>query len=114
MNKRSHDRVAVGLTCHVSIAKRHRRRLTGETKDISRTGVAINLHGRQSLAEIPKVGDVLTLDVELPPSALFGKKCLSCKARIVRKALVADGSALIAFRIEGLRVIDVAVPSPVN
>ena len=53
------------------------------TENISRNGVLM-LCAEGCAGEQPRVGEVVTVEIELPENPVFGRKCIHCQATVVR------------------------------
>ena len=54
------------------------------TENISRSGILIAWHGRDVVHPLPSVGQLLTIDIELPEHHGFGQKCIHCQGTVLR------------------------------
>jgi hypothetical protein len=73
----------VKLKCHVAPMKMWPQGISGVTENISRNGVLM-LCANGSLGEQPRVGEAVTVEIELPENPVFGRKCIHCQATVVR------------------------------
>src|ERR1700704_6013280 len=97
MNRRENPRMDVKLKCHVEPTKAGPRGLSGVTENISRNGVLmLCLTDR---AEHPRLGETVTVEIELPENPVFGRKCIHCQATVVRIAGEGDEPFRVAFNI---------------
>jgi len=81
MNRRGSTRVAVRLVCHVIWLE------GGEptamlTENISRDGML--LRWEDSSARLPRVGEMLIIEVELPEQEGFERRCIRCQTTVAR------------------------------
>jgi hypothetical protein len=53
------------------------------TENMSRNGLLLRWES-SALAPLPRVGDLLTIEVELPAHHGFEQKCIHCQATVVR------------------------------
>lgn len=83
MERRGRQRFRIELPCYVVGRESRAHKPVGRTSDISRSGVLIVWDKYDSLTEIPSLGAVLKLDLELPPNS-FGRRYLHCRGRVVR------------------------------
>ena len=88
------------------------------TENISRSGLLVAWRGEGSALPLPSLGQILTVEVELPANHGFGQKCIHCQgtvARIVphaecpRVALRVNYMDFRAFH-DRLRVLDAMEP----
>ena len=54
------------------------------TENISRSGLLIAWRGAEADLPLPMVGQIITIDVELPADHAFGQKCIHCQGAITR------------------------------
>ena len=54
------------------------------TENISRSGVLIAWRGDGAALPLPSLGQILTVEVELPANHGFGQKCIHCQGTVVR------------------------------
>ena len=102
MNRRESPRMDVKLKCHVAPKKTWPQGLSGVTENISRNGVLM-LCGDSSAGEQPRVGEVVTVEIELPENPVFGRKCIHCQATVVRVSRE-DGQAFqVAFSVNQMK-----------
>jgi len=102
MDRRLDARVDIRLPCHVSLLRSKSRRFVGVTENISRSGILLFWNAR-AVSDLPKPGDVLTLEVELPASHSFGRKCIHCQVTAVRISQQNTGGPLVAFQINQMQ-----------
>ena len=81
MIARVHPRVHVKLQCRVSLARRGYPAAEAVTENISRNGVLVRWTG----AGMPvRMGDLLTVDIDLPANQAFGPRSMRCRGKVVR------------------------------
>lgn len=90
--------VEVKLRCYAGSAKMRPPRYVGVTENISRVGILI-LWDRE-LADPPRVGELVTVDLELPVNHTFGRKCMHCEATAMRISTAENGPARVALNID--------------
>lgn len=54
------------------------------TENISRSGLLVAWRGEGSALPLPSVGQIITIEVELPVHHGFGQKCIHCQGTVVR------------------------------
>jgi hypothetical protein len=70
-----------------------------QTENISRGGVLISWRGESAAAPLPAIGQMLTVEIELPASHDFGRKCIHCEG-LVARITGADGEwPCVALRV---------------
>lgn len=99
MDRRVSARLEVRLPCHVEFPQTRARVYVGLTENISRNGVLVQWSGVEGAARLPRPGQLLSADIELPANHAFGRKCLHCQVTVVRVSRTEEGTALVAFQI---------------
>ena len=61
------------------------------TQNISRSGLLMQWRGTVGVLPLPILGQILTVEVELPANHGFGKKCIHCQGSVIR--VVPDSEA---------------------
>ncbi len=102
MNRRESPRMDVKLKCHVAPKKTWPQGLSGVTENISRNGVLM-LCGEGSVGEQPRVGEVVTVEIELPENPVFGRKCIHCQATVVRVSREDGQPFQVAFSVNQMK-----------
>jgi len=82
-------------------------RYVGVTENISRGGVLV-LWDRQK-ADLPQVGELLTVDLELPANHTFGRKSMHCETTAMRISTTDDGPARVALNTDRMEFRDWAL-----
>jgi hypothetical protein len=54
------------------------------TENISRSGLLVAWKGEGTALPTPSVGQILTIEVELPANHGFGQKCIHCQGSVTR------------------------------
>jgi hypothetical protein len=80
LEQRRFPRLAVQASCRLGGGGAC---LDGVTENISRSGVLIRL-ASNGAHTLPGVGEVIGVDIDLPPNPTFGQKCLRCRGVVVR------------------------------
>ncbi len=83
MNRRENPRMEIELRCHVT-APLLGQRGAMRTENLSRSGVLIAWADEGGATPPPAVGQVLTVEIELPASHGFGPKCIHCQGTVAR------------------------------
>ncbi len=82
INQRQSPRIDIRLQCRISSPGM--RGSNGMlTENISRSGILVAWNAGPE-AEPPEVGQLLTVEIELPANHGFGRKCIHCQAVVVR------------------------------
>jgi hypothetical protein len=69
------------------------------TENISRSGVLIAWKGTDEELPTPSVGQIVTVEIELPANHGFGQKCIHCQGTVIRKSTSPENCPLIALRV---------------
>jgi len=102
MNRRESPRMDVKLKCHVAPKRTWPQGLSGVTENISRNGVLM-LCGDSGAGEQPRVGEVVTVEIELPENPVFGRKCIHCQATVVRVSREDGQPFQVAFSVNQMK-----------
>jgi len=76
--------------------------LVGVTANISRGGLLVLWNSKEA-ARLPRLGELVELEVELPANHSFGRKCLYCQATAVRIAGGEGSCVTVAFQIHQMK-----------
>ena len=97
INRRESPRIEIKLRCHVTSPALWVRDAL-QTENISRGGILITWQAAEAQAVPPRIGQILTVEVELPTHHGFGQKCIHCQGTVVRITPTAEG-ALLALTV---------------
>jgi hypothetical protein len=100
----------VKLKCHVAPMKTWPQGLSGVTENISRNGVLM-LCADGYAGEQPRVGEVVTVEIELPENPVFGRKCIHCQATVVRVSSDAGQPLRVAFSVNQMKFTEYGNPA---
>jgi hypothetical protein len=91
INRRQSQRVDIKLRCHVSAPALW---VPGAmyTENISRGGILIAWLGESAPLPPPRIGQSVTVEVELPASHGFGARCIHCEGFVARVSAPAGHS----------------------
>jgi len=89
MNRRRSTRVAVRLGCHV-VWPQGGQPTAMMTENMSRDGML--LRWEDNGRPLPRVGDMLIVEVDLPEQQGFERRCIRCQATVARIHREAEGS----------------------
>ena len=87
INRRESPRIEIQLRCHVTSPALWVRSAM-YTENISRSGVLIAWCGDGVKIPVPAMGQIITVEIELPANHGFGQKCIHCQGTVTR---VMDG-----------------------
>jgi c-di-GMP-binding flagellar brake protein YcgR len=102
INQRESPRIDIRLQCQVSspgLCRKHRM----VTENISRSGLLLVWAPEPEGVRLPEVGRVVTVDVELPSSHGFGRKCIHCQAVVVRITKLENDLPRVALSINYMK-----------
>ena len=111
MNRRESPRMDVQLKCHVAQMKNWPQGLRGVTENISRNGVLMYCTDG-SAGEQLRVGEFVTVEIELPENPVFGRKCIHCQATIVRISGEKGHPFHVAFSVNQMKFTEYVNPMP--
>ncbi len=83
INRRESPRIEIILRCHVTSPALWARSAM-VTENISRSGLLISWRGDGAPLPAPSVGQIVTVEVELPANHGFGQKCIHCQGTVTR------------------------------
>jgi hypothetical protein len=83
INRRESPRIEIKLRCHVTSPALWTRNAM-YTENISRSGLLVVWKGESSVLPMPAIGQILTVEVELPANHGFGQKCIHCQGTVTR------------------------------
>lgn len=100
INRRESPRIEIKLRCHVT-SPAIWMKTAMYTENISRSGVLIAWCGDGARIPVPAMGQIVTVEIELPANHGFGQKCIHCQGtvtRVVGEGEIVDGPR-IALRV---------------
>ena len=77
---------------------------------MSRTGVLVEIPGGESVFGLPKQGDKLRVDIQLPHRSGLAKKSLHGRAEVIRVGALDKGLQTLALRFGRMRFQMLPVP----
>ena len=98
INRRESPRIAINLRCHVSSPALWVKSAM-YTENISRSGVLIAWRGVEAELPVPSMGQIVTVEIELPANHGFGQKCIHCQGAVMRIFSSPENFPLIALRV---------------
>lgn len=102
MDRRADPRVDVKLPCYVASPRSKSRLFAGITENISRGGILVSGVADRIMTELPKPGDLLTVDIELPANHSFGRRCMHCQV-VVARVIVTEKGVRLAFQVNQMQ-----------
>jgi hypothetical protein len=110
INRRETPRIDVRLKCRVSSPRVWSNGFVGVTENISRSGLLVLWNGKQSGSRLPRVGDLITMDIELPVHHDFPTKCIHCQGTVVRVSVTENEAPLVALSVNYMKFRDYGGP----
>jgi PilZ domain len=113
MNRRTKERVDLRLQCRLgpekvlSVPAGGASQIIGLTSNLSRSGLL--MHWLDAV-ELPALGSDLTVDIDLPAEASFGRRMMRCRTTVVR-IIKSDGVPTIGMKIRNIRFVQ---PTPAS
>ena len=101
INRRESPRIDVRLNCQV-LSGQKRPRGTFVTENISRSGILM-LWNENAGCVLPEVGELVTVEIELPAYHGFGRKCIHCQATVVRVSTSENDGARVALSVNYMK-----------
>jgi hypothetical protein len=98
VNRRENHRVEIQLPCYV-MSPAGRSRGAMRIENISRSGLLLAWRNDTGPVALPTVGQIVTVEVELPANHGFGPKCIHCQGAVARLALEDRDSPRVAVRL---------------
>ena len=89
INRRESPRIEIKLRCHVTSPALWVRSAM-YTENISRSGVLVAWAGEGTSVPVPGMGQIVTVEIELPANHGFGQKCIHCQGTVTRLAAGAE------------------------
>jgi hypothetical protein len=90
----------VNLKCQVELPGYNGRYFT-RTENMSRRGILMAGNVDQ-WAHPPSCGDLMQVEIELPANQFFGRKCICCRATVVRVSSAAGGQTWVAVSVQNM------------
>ena len=83
INRRESPRIDIKLRCHVTSPALWMK-AEMYTENISRSGILVAWKGAEAALPLPAIGQIVTVEVELPANHGFGQKCIHCQGSVAR------------------------------
>jgi hypothetical protein len=106
INRRETPRIDVKLNCRVSSPRVWSNGFVGVTENISRSGLLLLWNGKQPESRLPRVGDLITMDIELPAHHDFPSKCIHCQGTVVRVSACENEAPRVALSVNYMKFRD--------
>ena len=99
INSRESPRIDIQLRCYVTSPALWMRSAM-HTENISRTGILVAWRAEDAAAvPVPVVGQVLTVEIELPANHGFGRKCIHSQGTVTRTSCAEGGYPRVALEV---------------
>jgi hypothetical protein len=99
INRRESTRIDIQLRCYVTSPALWMRSAM-HTENISRSGILVAWRGEDSATvPVPVIGQVVTVEIELPAHHGFGQKCIHCQGTVTRASYVDGGYPRVALQV---------------
>ena len=69
------------------------------TENMSRSSALIAWRGADAELPVPSMGQIVTVEIELPAHHGFGPKCIHCQGTVMRIAASVEDFPLVALRV---------------
>jgi hypothetical protein len=83
INRRESPRIDVKLRTHVTSPALWMPSPM-YTENISRSGILVAWCGAETTPSMPAIGQIITVEIELPANHGFGQKCMHCQGTVAR------------------------------
>ena len=98
INRRESPRIDIKLRCHVTSPALWAQSAM-YTENISRSGVLVAWRGAEASLPVPSIGQIITVEIELPANHGFGQKCIHCQGTVIRLVNSGEEFPRIALRV---------------
>jgi hypothetical protein len=98
INRRESPRIEIKLRCHVTSPALWLRN-TMSTENISRSGLLVSWRTDGSALPLPAMGQIVTVEVELPANHGFGQKCIHCQGSVTRISVADPDNPRVALQV---------------
>ena len=98
INRRESPRIEIKLWCHAN-SPAHWTQSEMYTENISRSGMLVAWRGENGPLAPPALGQIVTIEVELPANHGFGQKCMHIQGTVLRVCEPEDGFQRVALRV---------------
>jgi len=97
INRRESPRIEIKLPCHIAAPALWVR--SAFTENISRNGVLVAWCGDGAEIPVQALGQIVTVEVELPANHSFGRKCIHCQGIVARIVGAETENPRVALRV---------------
>jgi hypothetical protein len=71
--------------------------------NMSRSGILVAWDTNGLVSTPPEVGDLLSVDIELPANHSFGRRCIFCQTVVSRVTPGEHGKAIVALQVNQMQ-----------
>ncbi|MGA7234136.1 MAG: PilZ domain-containing protein [Bryobacteraceae bacterium] len=98
INRRGNPRIEIKLRCYVATPA---NRIHGamRTENMSRNGLLIAWETETSTVPAPSLGEIVTVEIELPAHHSFNPKCIHCQGAVTRVSNENHGPTTVALSL---------------
>src|SRR5579872_5757315 len=98
-NRRESPRIDIQLRCHITSPALGLPSAIF-TQNISRSGLLLGWRANNDGALLaPSIGQIVTVEIELPANHGFGQKCIHCQGTVIRVAQPGEEGPHVALRV---------------
>jgi hypothetical protein len=98
INRRESPRIEIKLRCHVTSPALWLR-CAMSTENISRSGLLVAWRSEGAALPLPELGQIVTVEVELPANHGFGQKCIHCQGSVTRISAADPNNPGVALQV---------------
>ena len=109
MERRIGQRIDLRLECHVFRPGLDAPLAEGVTVNMSHGGALVLFRERNG-SRLPKVHNLVELEVPLPQQEPFRQRCMLCQASVLRVSATEAGGYLVALKFHRVRFREMAAP----
>jgi hypothetical protein len=119
INRRESPRIDIQLRCYITSPALWMRSAM-HTENISRTGILVAWRAEDAgVVPLPALGQVVTVEIELPANHGFGQKCIHCQGTVTRTSAGDGGYPRVALEVnymdfrsfhDGIRAMEALQP----
>jgi hypothetical protein len=70
-----------------------------QTENISRSGLLVAWRSEEAALPLPAIGQIVTVEVELPANHGFGQKCIHCQGSVTRISMADPETPRVALQV---------------
>jgi PilZ domain len=98
INRRENTRIEIKLRCYIA-APATRGLSAMHTENMSRNGLLIAWQGENGVVPAPRLGQIVTVEIELPAHHGFSPKCIHCQGAVTRVSNENPDATTVALRL---------------